>query len=228
MDTILKFIFETHLDNFTDRIRHKNIATLVIFSLVVGSAFLLLKGSPPLNLAHGANMKIEDFNRRWINGDIIALVRHVERCDHSNAPCLDSADGITTRGRDVALELGNEFQKLGLEKTDIYSSPLTRAAQTSTFMFNHASSGQDWLFNCKGTMLRDVLRHKVNQHNLLLVTHSECIAEFEKAMKLPTPTPGYGSSLFISIDKTDGAPHVLGYIDAQDWQSVNQIKNIPD
>ena len=47
-------------------------------------------------------------------------------------------------------------------------------------------------------MLQDALAHKVPGRNLVLVTHSECMAQIEKDLKVPASDMGYGSSLFVS------------------------------
>jgi hypothetical protein len=86
-------------------------------------------------------------------------------------------------------------------------------------MFNKVSAGEDWLIRCRGSMLRDALAHKVAGRNLILVTHSECMAQLEKDLKLPTSTLGYGASLFISAEEPQ-APRMLGFIEASDWRSV--------
>lgn len=123
------------------------------------------------------------------------------------------------------MSIGAQFEQLGLERTDLYNSPLTRTAQTAGYMFSKVSSGDGWLYNCKGSLLHDVLAHKFAGRNLVLVTHSECMDELEQALKLSTPTPtptlGYGASLFVSTDTLNGAPKMLGMIEASDWRSVN-------
>jgi phosphohistidine phosphatase SixA len=188
---------------------------------VIALTFWLLRPAGPADLAHGNISGDKALAASWAKGDTIVLIRHVERCDHSSAPCLDSADGITERARSVAAGIGSQFAHLGLTNADIYNSPLTRAVQTSHYMFDTLGSAQDWLFNCKGTMLRDVLAHKVAGRNLVLVTHSECMAQLEKELKLPTSsTPGYGASLFFTLDTAQTKPKLLGLIEASDWQSV--------
>ena len=201
--------------------KYKYIAIAVVAGLIIIATYFLMKGAPLVNLGQANATQVANLKSRWANGEVIALVRHVERCDHSSAPCLDKADGITSRGRDAAIELGKEFQKLGIEKADFYSSPLTRTSQSALFMFGHASGERDWLINCKNTMLHDVLQQKVKGRNLILITHSECMVQLEKSMKLSTSTTlDYGISLFISKPDAGGAPLALGFIDAQSWHSV--------
>ncbi|KAF0862793.1 histidine phosphatase family protein [Pseudomonas sp. LD120] len=191
----------------------------VLFVFALGLLWLEPAAVP--DLAHGNVAGIKALTRSWAKGDMIVLVRHVERCDRSNAVCLGPADGITDRARDVAVSIGAQFEHLGLAHTDIYNSPMTRTAQTAGYMFSKVSSGDDWLFNCKNSMLHDVLAHKVSGRNLVLVTHSECMDQLEKDLKLATPTLGYGASVFVSTDTLNGAPKMLGLIEASDWRSVN-------
>ena len=171
------------------------------------------------DLAHGNVAGAQALLSDWAKGDLIVLVRHVERCDHSKAACLSGNDGITDRSRSVAVSVGAQFEQLGLEKADIYNSPMIRTAQTAGYMFNKVSANEDWLISCKGTMLRDALAHKVAGRNLILVTHSECMAQIEKDLKLPAATLGYGASLFISA-ATPQTPQMLGFIEASDWRTV--------
>jgi len=197
------------------------LAALLCIGVLAGVSLFLLKPASLTDLSQGHNAATAGLNLHWAKGDMIVLVRHVERCDHSTAPCLSGTDGITVRGKDVAQQVGLQFHTLGLERTDIYSSPVTRAAQTSTFMFNYASANEEWLSNCRQNIVRDALQHKVKDHNLILVTHSECISQFEKDIKLPASgTPGYGSALFVTVDENAPLPHALGFIDANDWSKV--------
>ena len=200
--------------------RYRN--TLVVLAsalLVIPLTLWLLRPAQVPDLAHGNVAGARALAAGWAKGDLIVLVRHVERCDHSKAACLTGDDGITDRSRSVAVGVGAQFEQLGLSKADIYNSPVLRTAQTAGYMFNKVGVGEDWLINCKGTMLRDALAHKVAGRNLILVTHSECIAQLEKDLKLPASTLGYGASLFISAE-TLQAPRMLGFIEASDWRSV--------
>jgi phosphohistidine phosphatase SixA len=200
--------------------RYRNAAVVLVSALLVIplTVFLLQPAAVP-DLAHGNVPGARALLAGWAKGDMIVLVRHVERCDHSKAACLSGNDGITDRSRSVAVSVGAQFEQLGLNNADIYNSPMIRAAQTASYMFNKVGTGEDWLISCKGNMLRDALAHKVAGRNLILVTHSECMAQLEKDLKLPSSTLGYGASLFISA-QTAQAPRMLGFIEASDWQSV--------
>ncbi|KEX89690.1 phosphoglycerate kinase, partial [Pseudomonas putida] len=166
--------------------RYRN-ALVVLASalLAIILTVLLLRPAAVPDLAHGNVQGARALLAGWAKGDMIVLVRHVERCDHSSAPCLSGDDGITDRSRSVAVAVGARFERLGLARADIYNSPMVRTAQTSGYMFNKVDAGDDWLINCKGTMLRDALAHKVAGRNLILVTHSECMAQLQKDLEVP-------------------------------------------
>jgi phosphohistidine phosphatase SixA len=200
--------------------RYRNAAVVLASALLVVplTVFLLRPAGVP-DLAHGNVAGARAMLSEWAKGDVIVLVRHVERCDHSRAACLVGHDGITDRSRSVAVAVGARFEQLGLDHADIYNSPVMRTAQTAGYMFNKVGSGNDWLVNCKGTMLRDALAHKVAGRNLILVTHSECMGQLEKDLKLSNSTPGYGAAMFITAAQ-EQAPRMLGLIEASDWRSV--------
>ncbi|MGE8188235.1 histidine phosphatase family protein [Pseudomonas sp. NPDC086278] len=200
--------------------RYRNTAVVLASALlVIPLTVWLLRPAAAPDLAHGNVAGAQALLSGWAKGEMIVLVRHVERCDHSKAACLSGNDGITARSRSVAVNVGAHFEQLGLDNTDIYNSPMIRTAQTAGYMFNKVGVGEDWLISCKGTMLRDALAHKVAGRNLILVTHSECMAQLEKDLKLRTSSLGYGASLFISAERPQ-APQVLGFIEAPDWRSV--------
>lgn len=200
--------------------RYKNSAVvLASLLLVIPLTVWLLRPAIAPDLAHGNVAGAQALVSGWAKGDMIVLVRHVERCDHSKAACLTGNDGITDRSRSIAVSIGAQFERLGLDKADVYNSPMVRTAQTAGYMFNKVSTGDDWLVSCKGTMLRDALAHKVAGRNLILVTHSECMAQMEKDLKLRSSALGYGGSLFISAALLQ-APRMLGFVEASDWHSV--------
>jgi len=187
--------------------------------LIIALVFWLLSPAAAPDLAHGNMAGARDLAEGWANGEMIVLVRHVERCDHSKAACLNDPEGITDRARAVAVGVGARFEQLGLDKADIYNSPLVRTAQTAGYMFNRVDTGEDWLANCRHDLLRNALAHKVPGRNLILITHSECMQAMETALQRPGSTFGYGASLFISAARPQ-APRLLGFIEASDWRSV--------
>lgn len=203
--------------------RYRNVTLLIAASLLITGLLwnVMAPGSAP-NLANRGNAQcIEALTSSWARGDVIALVRHVERCDRSPTPCVGPLEGVTVQGKAVALTLGAHFNLLGLNRTDIYSSELTRARQTASFMFARPVAAQSWVFNCTDTMLPDALKNKVPGRNLVLVTHSECMDELESEMHVPTDTSFvYGTSLFIDAEGLNDKPQMLGYIEPKDWAGI--------
>ncbi|GAB3369562.1 hypothetical protein GCM10027514_01860 [Azotobacter armeniacus] len=102
----------------------------------------------------------------------------------------------------------------------MYNSPLTRTAQTEDIVFNGAGTDQEWLSKCRReTFLDDVLKIKKPGRNLILVTHSSCIAKFEESLGYNSDTPQYGTSLFFAEDSEAESLHVLGFLDSDDWDT---------
>ncbi|PTT95131.1 histidine phosphatase family protein, partial [Pseudomonas sp. HMWF005] len=110
--------------------------------LVIPLTLWLLAPATVPDLAHGNVAGAKALAADWAKGDVIVLVRHVERCDHSKAPCLSGNDGITDRSRSVAVAVGAQFEHLGLNNAEIYNSPSMRTVQTAGYMFNRAASGE--------------------------------------------------------------------------------------
>lgn len=166
------------------------------------------------------------FQQRWTQGNVILLVRHMERCDRSSAPCLGAADGITARAGELAKSLGDTIARYGLATTDIYSSPLTRTAQTADLMFDHPVARQDWLYSCKdGDMLSHIRQHKAEHRNLVLVTHSECFDRLRENLHLTEgDTPEYGETLVL-FDNAANSPRIAGEIETRDWAELAHQPN---
>jgi phosphohistidine phosphatase SixA len=198
-------------------------ATLVIAALVMG--FVWWPRSP-VNLGTAGSEVTSNLVHRWQAGEVVVLVRHAERCDRSSNPCLGPADGITRVGSDAATAVGQGFMHLGMAQTDVLSSPATRTAQTSHYMFGKDAVTQEWLASCGKTLRHDVVAHKHAQRNLVLITHSGCISDFEAQAGFEhAATSEYGSSLFVRI-AADGQPQVLGVMKATDWHSLLNGKNL--
>ncbi|WP_085725260.1 histidine phosphatase family protein [Pseudomonas sp. R37(2017)] len=194
------------------------IAVLTVAVLVTG--FILWPKSPT-NLAEENAQARAQLLQQWKAGEIAVLVRHAERCDRSDNPCLGPADGITRIGSEAAAGVGQGFARLGLQQTDILTSPVTRTVQTAHYMFNSDPQTQEWLATCGTTMRNDVVAHKVAHRNLVLVTHSGCIADFEEqtGLKHAAKDAEYTSALFVRIDGS-GQLQVLGIVNAEDWNDL--------
>lgn len=193
------------------------IALVISVALIVGFVWW---PKSLTDLGKHENMVTAGVYEHWQAGDIVALVRHAERCDRSTNACMGPADGITQVGSDTAVIVGKAFNALGMDKTDVMSSPLHRTAQTSFSMFGKASPDAAWLSSCEHAMLDSVLSHKTPHRNMVLVTHSGCMSTLEKELGYAhAKTSEYTSTVFVSIG-ADGQPKVLGFINYQDWPST--------
>ncbi|KAA0945517.1 histidine phosphatase family protein [Pseudomonas sp. ANT_H14] len=196
-------------------------------NLCLGLAFigLLVAGvmfwpSSPLDLGVGNRLLTSGVLASWHNGDLIVLVRHEERCDRSTNPCLGPEDGLTLPGSQSASALGKAFQTLGMDSSDVLSSPATRTAQTLLFMFGKTQLSPGPLAICGDAMGEEILGHKIPGRNLLLITHSACISDFERALGFEhADAAEYGSSLFVEVS-ADGTLKALGIMNSQDWAAA--------
>lgn len=199
--------------------------TLFAMMCVIASsvtAYSWGKLTNPRALEYSSPAELAQLKASWAKGDIIAIVRHAERCDQSKAPCLATPDGITARGRDDAATLGGRYRALGLAEADIFNSPLTRTKQTATAMFSEKVQNQEWLASCEMTLLQDALKHKRKGHNLILVTHSGCIRDVERALGFErAKKPGYISTLFLSYGRNDHDPTLLGLMAPSGFQGLS-------
>ncbi|WP_455926000.1 lipopolysaccharide core heptose(II)-phosphate phosphatase PmrG [Pseudomonas putida] len=193
----------------------------IALAAVAASASLTgwaLHPTGPADLSDGKTMRHSGLKAAWQAGNVAVLVRHGERCDRSDGACLGDADGITLDGSRVASDVGNDLQAMGMTQAQVLTSPLTRTRQTAMFMFGAAATPQNWLADCRKTILSDVVAHKQPGHNLVLVTHSECINALEKQAGIRGGSgPGYASALFVTVDPITGASHVLGAVNPSQW-----------
>lgn len=177
----------------------------------------LLWPMSPRDLGIGNRLLTSEVLPLWRDGDVIVLVRHEERCDRSTHPCLGPVEGLTINGSQQAEKLGESFKSLGMEGSDVLASPAIRTAQTLRFMFgkNELTSGQQAV--CGAAMGEELLSHKTPGRNLVFVTHSGCIADFEKTLGFPRAAfPEYGSALFVQV-LPHGKFKTLGLLNNQDW-----------
>ena len=169
--------------------------------------------------------KVFDLMTHWSQGNIVALIRHTERCDKSDNKCLDGDKGITIPGMETAVKLGNDFKKLlNLDNTKIYNSPAKRTSQTAQFMFGDSSIEKRWLVDdCKGDLLKNIFNYKEDSKNMVLVTHSTCINNLIELESGELSDLGaenketYGITVFFTIDEDEKRAHVLGHLYPDDW-----------
>jgi len=195
-----------------------SLAAMVVAALLVTA--MVLRPVSPTDLGVGNRLLTSKVLSSWRDGNLIVLVRHEERCDRSPHPCLGPADGLTVIGSESATAVGKAFKNLGMEGSDVLSSPTTRTAQTSLFMFGKTDLSPGPLAICGDAMGEEILGHKIPGRNLLLITHSACISDFEQAHGFRHAAGAeYGSSLFVRVNP-DHTFKILGIMNAQDWAAA--------
>lgn len=201
------------------------IAILVsVFSLVI--YFRSANAAIP-DFGPGSSKSISTLRAHWAVGGIVALVRHMERCDRSTAPCLDGADGITARGKEAAAVEGAIFEQLGVQNSEVFTSPTTRTRQTARYMFSQTVAEQQWLGNCDELMFGEISQHKTQGRNLILVTHSTCIEKIQKEIGVRPPRkPAYGSITFISLDGKTNTPTAAEYMEVE--QLIEDLRKVDE
>lgn len=200
--------------------RRGALAACMAASVVTSLGAFVMQPPEIEDLSEERSVELPNLLAQWQEGDVIVLLRHLERCDKEDYPCLEGTEGITSRSLPVGGWLADGFGQLGLTRTDIYNSPLTRTAQTESLVFKDVGMDEDWLYRCKERMLSDVLEHKVPGKNMVLVTHSSCISAFEKSLGYDSDTPEYGTALFFSKSEDSDALQVIGFLDADDWKNA--------
>ena len=168
-----------------------------------------------------------DLEAHWAQGKVVSLVRHTERCDRSDSPCLYGTDGITALGRAEAIKIGKAYGKLPKQDTVIFNSPLKRTQQSANFMFPGKSVDKKWLRDgCAENLLDDIFKHKEEAKNLILVTHNTCIESLgerqgNKLINMDIKVDDtYGGSFFLTVDKEKSKAYFLGYISADAWEKI--------
>lgn len=198
-------------------------AMLLTAALVTG--FVVWHRSP-FNLGSAGALARAELLQHWRAGEVTVLVRHAERCDRSSNPCLGPADGITQLGSQSAAMVGQGFMRLGMARSDVFTSPVTRTEQTAHYMFGKEAASQNWLASCGATLRNDVIAHKIAHRNAVLVTHSGCISDFEAQTGYKHATfSEYSSSLFVSIN-ANGQLQVLGILNDADWPVLLSDKSL--
>lgn len=177
----------------------------------------LLRPTSALDLAPAHRLQQAGIFTEWAGGNMVVVVRHAERCDRSQGQCLGDPSGITTDGARVAASAGQALNAMGMQDTDVISSPAVRTLQTSQAMFSRPVDAVNWLQACDKHAIEDVMALKKPGRNLMVITHSECIDAYESQLDVgSTPASGYASALFIS-KRDDDPAKALGYLDASAW-----------
>ncbi|HCS46020.1 MAG TPA: histidine phosphatase family protein [Pseudomonas sp.] len=201
---------------------HGKYLALIVITLVVGAVVLWFStATPVMDLGAGNNMIKSELKEKWVQGSIVALVRHAERCDRSANPCLGDAEGITVNGSNAAIAVGTGLRQLGLDKARMIASPSTRTRQTADLISGRAVTTQDWVSECDSAFKEAVLAHKSRNENLILITHSGCIDHFERQMgvRAGERSSAYTQTLFVKVDGIHD-PRILGSLNAAQWKEL--------
>lgn len=191
---------------------------LAIVGLLLGCS--LLWPTSPRNLSVSDRLVTSGLLASWRDGDVIVLVRHEERCDRSTNPCLGPPEGVTVNGSQHAQSLGNAFKTLGMQDSDVLASPAVRTDQTAHFMFGKAELTASEQAICGAAMGEELLSRKTPGRNLVFVTHSGCISDFEKTLGYPHAAfTEYGSALFVQV-MPNGQFKTLGIMNSQEWSKA--------
>jgi phosphohistidine phosphatase SixA len=152
------------------------------------------------------------------NGGItILLIRHEERCDRSNNPCLGPEEGITALGGERAKETGTHLKAhFDFDNADTFTSPMTRTVQTSDFMLGKASLPSDRETICGNDIVDKLLEHKNSGRNLIVMTHNTCMKDLIRSSgHQHSWSPEYGSLLFAETTNNNEI-QIVGRINADD------------
>ncbi len=215
--------------------KNKKIGLFLALLLVCGMGFLGYRHFFLLtNLADNPEA-LSDLKKAWNNHQVIALIRHTERCDRSESPCLLGEDkGISVFGKETAVRLGKQFkQLLATDKITLYHSPLLRTTQTAQFMFGNRGEAKNWLREgCKEKLFGDIFKHKISGNNLVLVTHSSCLKKLADDANhkrlIHTKVTGhqtYGVIVFLKINEQQQKLVAMGYLLPKDWNRLLSFKN---
>lgn len=202
---------------YIKRLRKWWVGLVVIVLLLTG---FLLWPSSPRDLGVGNRLLTSQVLPAWRDGDLIVLVRHEERCDRSANTCFGAPEGLTTVGTQRAEEVGKAFKQMGMGNSDVIASPALRTVQTSHFMFGKAELTSSEKAICGPAIGEELLSRKQPGRNLVFVTHSGCISDFEKSLGFPRATfSEYGSALFVRV-LANGKFETLGIMNSPAWPAI--------
>ncbi|MFC6336476.1 histidine phosphatase family protein [Pseudomonas sp. CCM 7891] len=206
------------------RLAFNNLSIVLITASITLLAIVgwLWTATSIVDLGIASNLSKSTLYAQWAKGDVVLMIRHAERCDRSSNPCLGSADGITVSGSHSAMAVSAGLRQLGLENARMITSPSTRTRQTADLILGRAVQVQGWLGDCDSGFKDAVLAHKKSTENLVLITHSGCIDQFERKMGVLAweRSSAYTEALFVKVDGTH-APRILGSMDATQWKNLN-------
>ncbi|AVX22556.1 histidine phosphatase family protein [Pseudomonas syringae] len=204
---------------------HRNIVSMsvaVVLMAICAWFYSSFSGVHVVDLGVGRNLSVSGLREHWRQGNVVVMIRHAERCDRSSNPCMGDADGITSNGRDTTLAVGAGLQKMGMDHARMIASPKTRTQQTAQLLAGHAVVAEDWINDCDSGFMKAVQAHKVSGENMVLVTHSGCIDQFERkaGVRGGERSSEYTQAFFVKVDGSH-PPKILGSLNAGQWANLN-------
>ncbi|MCD5981398.1 histidine phosphatase family protein [Pseudomonas sp. CDFA 610] len=195
---------------------------VVATAAVGGWGVSAFKATHVVNLGGSGMLKKSDLYARWKQGDVVVMIRHAERCDRSSNPCMADPQGITLKGSEAALAVGAGLKRLGLVNARMITSPRMRTQQTADLISGHVVANEAWPNECNGNFKNAVQAHKVKGENMILVTHSGCIDQFERKLGVPfnERSSAYAEAVFVQVDGTH-TPKILGSLNARQWADID-------
>lgn len=203
--------------------RHIALMLAVVAAAAIGVwGVSVFKAAHVVNLGTNGMLKKSGLYAHWKQGDVVVMIRHAERCDRSTNPCMADAQGITLKGSEEALAVGAGLKRLGLVDARMITSPRMRTQQTADLISGHAVANEAWPNDCNGNFKNAVQAHKVKGENMILITHSGCIDQFERKLGVPfnERSSAYAEAVFVQVDGTH-TPKILGSLNARQWADID-------
>lgn len=203
--------------------RHIALALVVVALAAIGVWFFTaFKATHVVDLGAAGALKQSGLYAHWKQGDVVVMIRHAERCDRSTNPCMADAQGITLKGREAAVAVGAGLKRLGFVDARMITSPKLRTQQTADLISGHVVPDEAWPNDCNGGFKNAVQAHKHAGENLILVTHSGCIDQFERKLGVPfnERASAYAEAVFVQVDGTH-TPKILGSLNARQWADID-------
>jgi hypothetical protein len=199
---------------------------VLLFSLLpfsfISLMFLLLQKPVSIDLSDNNQTEVASLKSSWENGEVIAVIHHLESCEGKDVQCWHTENGITKQSLGVGYALAEDLQILGLHKADIYYSPQQRSEETSRVLFAHEAVADESLAQCNvdDQLLNAVMENKQAERNLIFVVYGDCITEFQKSLGATRDIPNYATTLFAINRSVGSKPRLVGFVNAEDWQST--------
>lgn len=201
---------------------------LAAVAIVVAIALVyIFLTNPSCDSYVGDSRRLSELQRQWQRGELIALVRHTEKCIPREGNCPPGDTGLTEAGKSQARDIRRGFEQLGTANSVILTSPTRRTRQTARIAFGTGIPVQPWLrINCRDELGNKLVTAKPAGKNLVAVTHAQCMNSFLDHLERrelgfsARENIHYGLTAFMRIDPRDGQPEFIGCVWPPDWERL--------